>query len=136
MEREIARLTGRSDHEIAAYKYEIDEQKRDKHIVRDELQKKHQELENVREDLKAAKVELKKHKTNLSDLEIVHHKHVQEAYEKVADLKWKVETATSELHAKASQVKQYAKENDKLHQEIQKLKQQVIVLCVLLCVQN
>ena len=60
MEREIARLTGRSDHEIATYKYEIDEQKRDKHIVQDELRKKHQELESVREDLEAAKGELKK----------------------------------------------------------------------------
>ena len=118
MEREIARLIGRSDHEIATYKYEIDEQKRDTHFVRDELQKKHLELESVREDLKAAKVQLKKHQTNLADVEIVHQKYVQEASKKVADL-------TGELQAKASQVKQYAKENDTLKQEIQKLKQQV-----------
>ena len=118
MEREIARLTGRSDHEIATYKHEIDEQKRDTHFVQDELRKKHLELESVRKDLEIAKVQLKKHQTNLADVEIVHQKYVQEANKKVADL-------TSELQAKASQVKQYAKENDTLKQEIQKLKQQV-----------
>ena len=129
MEREIARLTGRSDHEIAAYQHEIDEQKRDKHVVRDELQKKHQEFERVTEDFEAVKAELKKHQTNLADLEIVHQRYVQEAQKEVADLKVKVERATSELQAKTSQVKQYAKENDTLKQDIQKLKQQVTVLC-------
>ena len=134
MEREIAELTGRNQHEIITYKHEIDEQKRDIYAIRDELRKKHQELERVTEDFEAMKAVLKKHQTNLADMEIVHQKYVQEAHREVVNLKLKVETATSELQAKVSQVKQYTKENDTLKQEIQKLKQQVTGQCVLLCV--
>lgn len=126
LEKEIDRLTGRSGHEKVTFKHEIDELKRDKLAIRDELQRNQQELETAKEDLETVKAELKKHQTVLVDLETVHQKRVQE----VADLNVKAETAMSELQAKASQVKQYAKENDTLKQEIQKLKQQVIVLYV------
>ena len=123
MENQIVQLTGRSGHELATYKHEVDELKRDKQAVQDELRKKHQELESVT-------AELKKHQTILADLEIVHKKCVEESNKEVANLKVKAEAATSELQAKASQVKQYAKENDTLKKEIQQLKQQVTVLYV------
>ena len=126
MEKKKAQLTG---HEGATYKHEIYELKQDKQVLKEELHKKHKEIEKVTGDFWAIKADLKKYQTVLADLEIVHKKHVQAARTESKNLKQIAEDAMSDLQAKTSQVKQYAKENDALKKEIQKLKHQVIVLC-------
>ena len=104
MERKIARLEGRSGHEKALLKHEVGELERDKDTILETLQAKDRELQ--------------KHKQVLNDLEVIHQRRAQEASEEIEQLKSQVSQSKSDLQAKASQVRQYAKENEKLKQQV------------------
>lgn len=104
MEKRFVQLEGRSGHERATYAHEVGELERDNEVIKEQLRARDQELQKV-------KKELEKHKCNLADLEVIHQKHVVEA--------------KNDLLAKASQVKQYAKENETLKQQCGKINQQV-----------
>ena len=106
MQRRLSQLEGRTAHERATYNHEVDELERCRDAIREQLRIKDQELLCVTE-------ELRKHKQILSELELVHQRRIQEVRE--------------ELQAKASQVKQYAKENETLKQQKRQLKEQVCI---------
>ena len=111
MEKEIAHLKGRSSHEKAELKLEVDQLERDKDTYKEVLQDKEHKL-------RVATIELEKHKKVLHDLETVHSRHVQEAGKQIRELASQASQAKSKLQAKVSQVKQYSKENEKLKLQV------------------
>ena len=121
MEKEIAQVKGLSEQQVAAYIQENNELREYQHTTREQLQCRDQELQVV-------KRELQKHKQNLADLEIVHQKLADESGKELGKWRSQAVKAQSQLEGKASQVKQYAKENDKLKQKAEHLKLQVQVL--------
>ena len=106
MEKELLQLKSRTGLERATLERELGELEEDKCAIKEQLQNRDQELQEV-------KKELEKHKQILADLEVVHQKRMTETQR--------------EHQAKASQVKQYAKENESLKQQNGVIKKQVHV---------
>ena len=121
MEKTMVQIEGRTDHEKSALILEIGNLKTDRDVLKEELRKKDQEpgelnrdrdvvreeLRKKDQDLQIANEELKKHQRILTDLEKVSQK-----------LTLELQEVKSEHQAKVSQVKQYAKENEKLKKQV------------------
>ena len=80
------------------------------------------ELGSTYQELQSTKRELQRHKEILADFEIIYQKRTQDATMDIVHLNEQVAAAEREQQAKASQVKQYAKENNRLKQEIEQFK--------------
>ena len=117
---EMSHFRGRSGRQRASYQRELE---REKMELKNQMELKHLTTER----------ELQKHKTNLADLEIFHQKCMQEIQKDMVHWREQAEVAQRELQAKASQVKQYAKENKKLKEDIEQLRQ-CDVRTVLYCI--
>ena len=91
MEKTIARLEGRSGHEKARLKFELNELSKDQATVKEVLQQRNDELENVTK-------ELEKHKQIVHDLETVHKRHVQEAGKQIQELTRQVSQSLKVIH--------------------------------------
>lgn len=108
MEKKMTQIQGLSGHEKAAMELEVDELKKDKDTILKQLRIRDEELQTATKQLQS-------HKQILSDLELVHQRRIQEASKEIVQLKSQIK---SEQQAKASQVRQYAKENETLQQQV------------------
>ena len=100
MQKELVQRKNLFEQEKAAYNLQIENVNERLQTTKEVLQEKDEQLQRVTK-------ELERHKNILADLEVVHQKHVQEASK-----------LQNEQHTKATQVKQYAKENEKLKQQV------------------
>ena len=114
MEKKITQLEGRSGYEKAVLKYEMGELESDRATILEKLQKRDEEL-------KTATKQLERHKEILRDLELVHQNHIRDASKEIEQLKRQASQTKSKQQAKASQVSQNTKENEKLKLKVIKL---------------
>ena len=104
LQKKVVQLESLTGHERAGYQHEMVELERDSQAIKERLQKTDQELQ--------------RHKQILTDLEIVYQRHVQEASKDLDHWRNQADSRQEEVQAKSSQVKQYAKENEKLKQQV------------------
>ena len=101
LQKKLTQLESLTGHERAGYQHELEQ---DNQAIKERLQKTDQEL--------------KRHKQILTDLERVYQRHVQEASKDLDHWRNQADSRQEEVQAKSSQVKQYAKENAKLKQQV------------------
>ena len=104
LQKKVIQLEGLTGHERVGYQHEIAELKRDYQAIKEKFHETDQQLQS--------------HKQILADLEVVHQRHVQEANKDLFHWKDQAGSRQQEVRAKSSQVKQYAKENEKLKQQV------------------